>query len=81
MEKKRRVSNEEKAGLPAILRRGPLNLIAFGYVAASVRCGAGVTESVQGFLDHFNLSERDIDPDTIYREVNRMTYDYLTEGM
>lgn len=80
-EVKKRKSNEEKIGLPAVLRRGPINLVAFGYVAASCKCGASITESIQGFIDHFNLSERDIDPDTIYREVNRMTVDYLREGI
>ncbi len=79
MTKKR--TNEEKCGLTPVLRRGPVNLIAFGYVAMAAKCGMSWNESISDFLKHFNLEESDIDPETIRREMRRMVFDYMHEGI
>ena len=77
----KRRSNEEKVGLSSVLRRGPVNLIAFGYVASATKCGLGWDAAINDFLTHFSLNETDIDPETIRREMRRMVFDYMHEGV
>lgn len=74
-------TNEEKIGLSAVLRRGSVSLILFGYVAASLKCGMGWGEAIEDGLQHFGLTESDINPETIERELRRMTVDYMREGV
>jgi len=77
----RKIMNEGKVGLTSVLRRGSLNLVAFGYLTAASNCGVDWNAAIQAFIKHFNLDESDIDPETVRREMNRMTVDYIKEGL
>lgn len=75
------MSVKQKAGLATkVVRRNAVHLMAFGFIAGRMKCtGVSFTEATGDFLHHFGLQE--FNPETLEREMRRMTVEYLKEGI
>lgn len=64
-----------------VLRRDGLYKIFFGFVTAYRESGATWDDAAARFMQRFGLSEEDIDPDTLKREAQRMTTEFVNHGL
>ena len=64
-----------------IARRNALHLISFGFVAGRMKCtGIPFQDAVGEFIEHFGLGN-EINPESMEREIRRMTVEYMNEGV
>lgn len=72
----------ERAGVVTrIARRNALHLLSFGFVAGRMKCtGVPFQRAVADFIEHFGLFD-EINPESIEREIRRMTVEYMQEGI
>jgi len=68
--------------IPKLLRRHGLHLMSFGFIAGYKKnTNATWDEAATEFKRHFGLSDEDITNEAIIREAQRMTVEYLNEGL
>lgn len=79
--RKKRSGSMEGIGIPKLLRRNAIYLLAYGYATAR-RDERSETwpETVRAFIARFNLPET-ITEEILIREIYRMTGDLLTDGI
>lgn len=79
------MGGQAKEGVIAskLLRRHGLNLMAFAFVAGyrNHNPNADVIQAVAAFQLHFNITDDEWKAESIVREVHRMTFEYLRDGV
>lgn len=75
------VDVKQKSGIASkVVRRSAIHLLSFGYVAGRMKSNnISFQDAIGEFLAHFDLDE--INPESLEREMRRMTVEYLQEGI
>lgn len=73
----------EGLAIGKLLRRHSLYIMFFGYVAGYRDANPEITwrELADGFMRRFNLTDAEVDSDSLIREAQKMTNDYLRFGL
>ena len=66
-----------------VLRRQGLYVMFFGYVCGHRDADPAVTwsDTAKRFMDRYNLTEDDVEPESLIREAQKMTVDFLSHGI
>jgi hypothetical protein len=78
-----RKATAEAIGISKVLRRHSIYVMFFGYVAGhrDAKPDATWNETAETFMKRYNLTAHDVEPESLIREAQRMTVDFMAHGI